>query len=89
MPAAGATALPLSRVEPRLTGVDHHRGQRDFVIAGVLANPLVKIDREADGRVTKPLAVLRLAVLSMRTTKTTPLLPLKTFRAIGVPDPRT
>ena len=41
-----STALPLSRVEPGLNRVDHHRRERDFLIEGVLAQTLMKIDRE-------------------------------------------
>ncbi|MGB5523708.1 MAG: hypothetical protein WBM96_14160 [Polyangiales bacterium] len=41
-------ALPLPLIKPRLDRVDHHRGERDFLIEGVLANALVKIDREVN-----------------------------------------
>jgi len=34
----GTTALPFSRVEPCFNGVDHHCGECDFLIEGVLAN---------------------------------------------------
>ena len=38
-------ALPFATVEPRLDGIDHHRGERNFLIEGVLADALMKIDR--------------------------------------------
>ena len=50
-------ALPLSRVEPRANRVDHHRRERDFVIEGVLADPLMEIDREVDRRLAEAFAV--------------------------------
>ena len=40
--------LPFPRIKLRFNRIDHHRGQRDFLIEGVLPNALVKIDREVD-----------------------------------------
>jgi len=54
-----STALPRSRVEPRLNGIDHHRGDRNFLIEGVLANALVKIDRKVNRSLAEALPVLR------------------------------
>ena len=51
-------ALPLARVEPRLNRVDRHRGERDLLVEGVLANALVKIEREVNRRLAEALAVL-------------------------------
>jgi acetyl esterase/lipase len=42
--ALRAGALAFACVEPRFDGVDNHRGERDFLIEGVLAYALVKID---------------------------------------------
>jgi len=44
--AMSAVTLPLSRVEPRLNRVDHHRGERDLLVEGVLADALMKLDRQ-------------------------------------------
>jgi len=37
-----------ARIEPRANRIDHHRGERDLLIEGVLPNALVKIDWETD-----------------------------------------
>ncbi len=40
--------LPFASVEPRLNGINHHGGERDFLIERVLADALVKLDREVN-----------------------------------------
>jgi len=49
-------ALPFASVEPIFDGVDHDRGERDFLVEGVLADPLVKIDWEVDRSLAKAFA---------------------------------
>jgi hypothetical protein len=69
-----------------LDGVDNHRGERDFLIEGVLPNALVKIDREVDRGLAKTFAILRAnARLFLRSTTTrgAPCLQLESL------DPRT
>jgi len=51
-------ALPFACVEPCLNGVDHHCGERDFLIEGVLANALMKIDGKVNRSLAEALAVL-------------------------------
>ena len=51
-------ALPFARVEPRLDRFHHHRRKRHFLIERVLADALVKIDREVNRSLSEALAVL-------------------------------
>jgi len=47
-------ALPLSRVEPRANRVDHHGRERDLLIERVLAQALMKINRQMNRRLAAP-----------------------------------
>ena len=49
--------LPFASVEPRLNGINHHGGERDFLIERVLADALVKLDREVNRGLAEALAV--------------------------------
>jgi hypothetical protein len=51
-------ALPFASVEPCLDGIDHHGRERDFLIERVLANALVKLDREVNRGLAETFAVL-------------------------------
>ncbi len=52
-------SVPFASVEPRLDGVDHHRGERDFLIEGGLAQALMKINRQMNRGLPEALAVPR------------------------------
>ena len=51
-------ALCFARIELRLDGVDHTRGESDLVVEGVLPSALVSSDWEVDRGSEKALAVL-------------------------------
>jgi len=51
-------ALPFPLVEPRLNRVDHHRGERDLLVEGVLPDALMQIDRQVNRRLAEALPVL-------------------------------